>query len=83
MEKNLNIDDENNININFNDSFKLPIYYNEKKMVLNNNIVTDLELKNTINNSCVPIYNYYFTYLYYILYGSSKYNNNNGSSKYV
>jgi len=43
-----------------NDFFKMPIYYNENKIELNKNIVTDLELVNTIDQSCNPIYTYLF-----------------------
>ena len=43
-----------------NDYFKLPIYYNENKIQLNKNIITDLELVTTIDQSCNPIYNFYF-----------------------
>jgi hypothetical protein len=40
--------------------FKLPIYYNENKIELNKNIVNDLELISTIDQSCNPIYNFCF-----------------------
>ena len=44
-----------------NDYFKLPIYYNDKKVKLKQNIVNDLELVKTIDASgCEPIYNYFF-----------------------
>jgi len=43
-----------------NDYFKLPIYYNTDKMELNKNIITDLELISTIDQSCNPIYTYCF-----------------------
>ena len=43
-----------------NDYFKLPIYYNENKIELNKNIVNDLELISTIDQSCNPIYSFYF-----------------------
>ena len=42
-----------------NDSFKLPIYYNSNKIELKNNIITDLELINTIDPSYNSIYSYY------------------------
>jgi hypothetical protein len=42
-----------------NDSFKLPIYYNSNKIELKNNIITDLELTNTIDPSYSSIYSYY------------------------
>lgn len=53
----------------FNTYFKLPIYYNPKKMKLKTNIITDLELiKNTgsdnecdiSNNSRQSMYSHYF-----------------------
>jgi len=43
-----------------NDHFKIPIYYNDKKVELNKNIVKDLELIETVDASCEPIYNFYF-----------------------
>ena len=44
-----------------NEHFKLPIYYNDKKMKIKQHIVTDLELIKTIDASgCKPIYNYFF-----------------------
>ena len=43
-----------------NEHFKIPIFYNEKKVELNKNIIKDLELIETIDNSCNPIYNFCF-----------------------
>ena len=43
-----------------NDHFKLPIYYNKDKVELNKNIITDLELISTIDQSSNSIYSYYF-----------------------
>ena len=43
-----------------NDYFKMPIYYNESKVELNKNIIKDLELIETIDSSCNPIYNFCF-----------------------
>jgi hypothetical protein len=43
-----------------NDHFKIPIFYNESKVELNKNIVKDLELIETIDSSCNPIYNFCF-----------------------
>lgn len=43
-----------------NDHFKIPIFYNESKVELNKNIVKDLELIETIDSSCSPIYNFCF-----------------------
>jgi len=42
-----------------NDYFKLPIYYNQHKVILQDNIINDLELIETIDASCKPIYHYY------------------------
>jgi hypothetical protein len=39
-----------------NDYFKTPIYYIKDKHELKKNISTDLELINTVDNSCNPIY---------------------------
>ena len=44
-----------------NQHFKLPIYYNDKKVKIKQNIIDDLELVKTIDASgCQPIYNYFF-----------------------
>jgi len=43
-----------------NNYFKLPIFYNKDKVELNKNIINDLELVETIDQSCNPIYTYYF-----------------------
>jgi len=43
-----------------NNYFKLPIYYNNNKMNLTKNIVNDLELISTVDQSCNPIYSFYF-----------------------
>jgi len=43
-----------------NDFFKLPIYYNEKKVELKQNLITDLELIKTIDPSSSSIYSFYF-----------------------
>lgn len=43
-----------------NQYFKLPISYNDKKMELNKNIITDLELIKTIDPSSTPLYHYAF-----------------------
>jgi len=39
-----------------NDHFKLPIFYNEHKVALKQNIIDDLELIKTIDMSCCPVY---------------------------
>ena len=41
-----------------NHNFKIPIFYNEKKREVNENIVTDLELIETMDASCNSIYQY-------------------------
>jgi len=43
-----------------NDHFKIPIFYNKHKVELNKNIVKDLELIDTVDASCNPIYHYCF-----------------------
>lgn len=43
-----------------NDHFKIPIFYNNKKVELNKNIIKDLELIETVDTSCNPIYNFCF-----------------------
>lgn len=43
-----------------NDYFKIPIYYNNSKVEIKSHIVNDLELVNTIDESCNPIYTYCF-----------------------
>jgi hypothetical protein len=43
-----------------NDYFKFPIFYNDKKVRLKENIVKDLELKETIDTSSNTILSYYF-----------------------
>ncbi len=53
-------DQENSIVHKINDYFKTPIYYNADKMEVKKNIVTDLELINTVDESCDPIYSYCF-----------------------
>jgi hypothetical protein len=45
---------------NLNEHFKLPIYYNKNKTAIKENIVSDLELVNTVDASSNPIYSYYF-----------------------
>ena len=43
-----------------NKHFKVPIYYNDKKKELSKNIIKDLELIETTDSSCNPIYNFCF-----------------------
>ena len=47
---------------NVNDYFKLPIYYNKNKKSIKENIVSDLELVNTVDASNNSIYDYYFNH---------------------
>jgi hypothetical protein len=53
-EKELNIVDK------LNNYFKLPIYYNNEKVEIKKNIITDLELINTVDESCNSIYSFCF-----------------------
>ncbi len=53
-------DQENSIVHKINDYFKTPIYYNADKVEVKKNIVADLELINTVDDSCNPIYSYCF-----------------------
>ena len=58
-----NIDNTDNKSVvnEINEHFKLPIYYNDKKMKIKQHIITDLELVKTVDASgCKPIYNYFF-----------------------
>jgi hypothetical protein len=43
-----------------NDFFKLPIYYNEKKTEVKQNLITDLELTKTVDPCSDTIYSFYF-----------------------
>lgn len=43
-----------------NDHFKIPIFYIKEKVELNKNIIKDLELIETNDNSCNPIYTFCF-----------------------
>lgn len=43
-----------------NEHFKVPIHYNTSKISIKENIITDLELVNTVDASNNPIYSYYF-----------------------
>jgi hypothetical protein len=53
--------EENTADIeNMNTHFKLPIYYNDKKQKLKQNIITDLELVTTIDPSYNSMYSFLF-----------------------
>ena len=58
-ETNTNNEKKNN-KIEFNDHFKIPIYYNEEKVTLKQNIITDLELIKSVDPDSDPIYSYLF-----------------------
>ena len=46
--------------IDFNEHFKLPIYYNNSKVKVKDNIINDLELVKTVDPSGTPMYNFLF-----------------------
>ena len=46
--------------LEFNSHFKLPIFYNEKKVSLKKHIINDLELVETNDASCNPMYHFLF-----------------------
>lgn len=50
------------MSIEFNDKFKLPIFYNEKKVSLKSHIINDLELVETVDPECNPMYNMLFNH---------------------
>jgi len=54
------MNNESGVILKINDFFKLPIYYNDKKIEIKKNIITDLELINTVDESCNSIYSYCF-----------------------
>jgi hypothetical protein len=56
---NTNNKDTNNIIDKINDEFNIPIFYNVEKKELKDNIIKDLELVNTIDNTVNPIYSFY------------------------
>ena len=45
-----------------NDFFKLPIFYSKNKILLNENIISDLELVKTVDPSNNSIYQYFFDF---------------------
>ena len=61
---------QNAIINDLNKYFKMPIYYNQNKIELKKNIVSDLELIETVDPSCSSIYSFCF-------------NNNNDVSKKI
>ena len=52
--------EKNSIIYKINDHFKLPVYYNSDKVELNKNIIDDLELIRTDDQSNNPIYSFCF-----------------------
>jgi hypothetical protein len=56
----MNNEKESSIVDKLNDYFKLPIYYNNEKVEIKKNIITDLELINTVDESCNSIYSFCF-----------------------
>ena len=56
----MNNEEQSSVIHKVNDYFKMPIYYNDEKVELKNNIVTDLELINALDASCNPIYSFCF-----------------------
>ena len=52
--------DNSSIVYKINEHFKMPIYFNNEKIELKKNIVTDLELTKTIDSSCNSIYSFCF-----------------------
>ena len=54
----MNNEEQSSVIYKLNDYFKMPIYYNDKKVELKNNIATDLELIHTLDESCNPIYSF-------------------------
>lgn len=56
----MNNETESNIVDKLNNCFKLPIYYNNDRIELKKNIISDLELINTVDESCNSIYSYCF-----------------------
>ena len=60
MEDNCDNENKKSYEIEFNSHFKMPIYYNELKIDLKQNIITDLELINSVDSSSNPIYSYVF-----------------------
>ena len=56
----MNKEEDNSIVHKINEHFKMPIYYNDEKIEIKNNIITDLELVSAIDPSCNPIYSFCF-----------------------
>ena len=56
----MNKEEDNSIVHKINEHFKMPIYYNDEKIEIKNNIITDLELISAIDPSCNPIYSFCF-----------------------
>ena len=56
----MNCENNTKLEEDINSYFKLPIYYNDKKVQLKENVIKDLELISTIDASSNPISSYYF-----------------------
>jgi hypothetical protein len=56
----MNNEEQSSVIYKVNDYFNMPIYYNDEKVELKNNIVTDLELIHALDASCNPIYSFCF-----------------------
>ena len=56
----MNCENNTKLEEDINSYFKLPIYYNDKKVQLKENVIKDLELTSTIDASSNPISSYYF-----------------------
>ena len=56
----MNSDEELSKKNDINNYFKLPIFYNKDKVEISKNIVNDLELVTTVDQSSNPIYTFYF-----------------------
>jgi DNA mismatch repair ATPase MutS len=66
-----------------NEFFKLPIFYNKNKISLNENIISDLELVNTIDPSNNSIYQFYFDFNKDEIKMENKYYNNQLSNSLI
>jgi DNA mismatch repair ATPase MutS len=56
----MNCENNTKLEEDINDYFKFPIYYNDKKVQLKENVIKDLELISTIDTSSNSISSYYF-----------------------
>ena len=56
----MNCENNTKLEEDINNYFKFPIYYNDKKVQLKENVIKDLELISTIDTSANSISSYYF-----------------------